>query len=323
MIRILFFFLLLGFGLYGDPYQIVFIHLGKDLPPYLSTALSQARLFNPNADLILIANQEAIEPFEGVRLISAESLHKTPDHELFLLISVLDRQYRDGFWFYTTERLFYLNDLICQYQLKNTFHLENDNLLYADLEELLPLFVANYPGIAAPFEQDDRGAASFIFVADQESISALVHHLNRYTSSGQSEMYLLSSFKSKFGKKYADHLPVITRRYGEEHNPLKDSAGRIDRLSPEHYSRHFDQFQSLFDMCSYGQYLGGIDPRNGSDGPGYINLCCIFNCSEMGFDWKLDSLGRKVPFVTYQGEAFRINNLHIHSKNLKEFASVH
>jgi hypothetical protein len=114
----------------------------------------------------------------------------------------------------------------------------------------------------------------------------------------------------------------MSNEYAKDHNPLIDLGGRRDRLHPKEYTSHVDEFQSLFDACAYGQYLGGIDPRNGPDGPGYLNPVCVFNCSFMDFEWGVDDEGRKVPYVIYGAKKYRINNLHIHSKDLKQFASI-
>src|SRR5579862_1361283 len=278
------------------PYRIVFVHLGTHLPSFLSTAVLQAHLFCPNAEIILIANQQATENAflqDFVKVIHAEKIQKTIEHEDFLRISTLDRNYRDGFWYFTTERLFYLDDLINQYDLKNTFHMENDNLIYVDLEELLPIFTNNYSGIAAPFESDHRGFGNFIFVPNKNSIHTLALHLRKHASSGLSEMFLLNSFKVEWGEKYIDHLPTIMKEYAEDH-------GLVNILGMR---------------CT-------IDPRNGSDGPGFINDAAFFNVSFMNLIWEFDERGRRIPFAIYRDKKFRINNLHVHSKNLNSLSSL-
>jgi hypothetical protein len=308
------------------PYRIVFIHLGTALPPFLSTALNQARLFNPNAAIVLIASQAALDATpiadDGWIVLPAESIQKTVHHTQFSRSSHLDRSFREGFWFYTTERIFYLDDFITQYNLTDVFHLENDNLLYCNLGELLPVFRANYKGIAIPFEQDFRGGAGFLFAANHIGISAFAEHLRDSISLNKSEMELLGTFKKKFGNQYIEQLPVITPTYIRDHLPLTDASGRKDLFNPTSYHLHIDQFQSIFDMCSYGQYVGGIDPRNAPEGPGYVNPSAIFKCSELQIVWEDDDQMRTIPYVVYRGEKYRINNLHIHCKDLDKFSSL-
>jgi hypothetical protein len=247
-------------------------------------------------------------------------MHKTFEHIEFNNYSRLDKFSREGFWHYTTERLFYLNDLIAQYDLKNTFHIENDTLIYVDLEELLPVFIKNYSGIAAPFESDDRGSASFLFVPNPQSMHAFARYLMKHAASGLSDMFLLNHFKMECGEKYIDHLPTVMPEYITEHS-LMNLFGKRTTIDPKCFCKNSDQFQSLFDGCAYGQYLGGIDQRNGPDGPGFINKEAFFLVSYMDIVWESDAFGRQIPFAIYDEKKYRINNLHIHSKNLNLFSS--
>lgn len=305
------------------PYHIIFIHLGPQLPSYMHTALAQTYLFCTDVDIVLIANKQTMQTQkipDYVHLIYAEDIEKTIEHQLFLQFSKLNRTFRNGFWFYTTERLFYLYDLIATYDLKHIFHIENDNLLYVDLRDLLPIFIERYPGIAAPFESDDRGFANFLYIPNTESCHALVSFLRAHAHSGIEEMSLINAFRVELGSDYIDHLPTVMPEYIRDHSLAKVN-GRKCRIDPLLFCKNSDAFCSLFDGCTYGQYLGGIDPQNGNDGPGYINLDSFFNASFMNIIWERDSLGRKVPYAVYKGAKYRINNLHIHSKKLQNLAS--
>lgn len=308
----------------NQDYSIVFVHLGPHFPSFLPIAISQAHAFCPTAKILLIAYQnvtgkENIQ--EYVTLIYTEDIHKTKEHEEFNRLSILDKGFREGFWHFATERLFYLDDLISQFDLKNTFHLENDNLLYVDLAELLPIFKRNYSGIAAPFESDNRGFASFIFIPNKECIHALACHLRDHARSGQNEMHLLNSFKNAFGPAFLDQLPTITQEYVIYYG-LRNINGRPCSIDHRKFYNHIAQFHSLFDGGAHGQYLGGIDPRNAPIGPGFINEESFFNPHFLNYAWINDDLGRKIPYVIFENKRFRLNNLHIHCKNLNAFASV-
>ena len=82
------------------------------------------------------------------------------------------------------------------------------------------------------------------------------------------------------------------------------------------YYNNIEAFQSIFDAAALGQYLGGIDPNNGPSSPGFINESCVFNPSLLSYEWINDDRGRKIPYIIFSGEKYRINNLHIHCKNL-------
>ena len=45
---------------FADDYSIVFVHIGNTLPDYLKTAVGQAKLFNDDASIYVIGNEEAL-----------------------------------------------------------------------------------------------------------------------------------------------------------------------------------------------------------------------------------------------------------------------
>jgi hypothetical protein len=134
-------------------------------------------------------------------------------------------------------------------------------------------------------------------------------------------MILLNHFKMEFGEKYVDHLPTVMTEYLEDY-PLKNLFGISCKIDPHLFCKHIDRFQSIFDGCAYGQYLGGVDSDKPSEGPGYINYEAFFIVAYMDLIWENDAMGRRVPFAIYNNKKYRINNLHIHSKNLSAFTST-
>ncbi len=296
-------------------YAIVFIHLGPSLPPYASVAIQQARLFNPDCPIYLVANGEAVANFSvpEVHLVPTESLAKSGSHEAFI------REARErGFWRYVVERFFYLEELMSQHRLENVFHLENDVMLYANLNQMLPIFEKNYSGmIGATFDNDERCIAGMIYVSNLSPLSKFVQFA---ASHQETDMALLGQFRKAHHKQFIDHLPIVIPSYGKEH-PLETNNGK-KALNSTDYSNHFDEFLSLFDAAALGQYVGGIDPIHADHDPGFVNESCVFNPSYFKIGWERDSLGREIPILYFQNEKCPINNLHIHSKNLSAFSSL-
>lgn len=325
--RKLFFLLWLGTIVpLGGNYSIVFVHLGTSLPGYLNDALAQARLFNPGASLYLIANKVALaEPcHQGfisenkISTIECEQLSASAAHRKFMAESKLDSNFREGFWKKASERFFYLEELISRDSLQHVFHLESDNMLYVDLEKLLPTF-EEYSGIAAVFDSDERCIPSFVYIACPDAIRSLVDYMARNVSRGLDDMYMLAAYRRDCGKQKIELLPLIMPEYVQDYPLQKNQGGTTVREPGVFYARS-DRL-SIFDAAALGQYLGGIDPRNGPSKPGFVNESCIFNPSRLSFEWIMDDQNRRVPFAVYRGNKYRINNLHIHSKNLSAFKS--
>ena len=81
----------------------------------------------------------------------------------------------------------------------------------------------------------------------------------------------------------------------------------------------YEKVNSIFDAAAIGQYLGGVDPRNiPYDTTGFINEGCVFDPSNFKYKWI-----NSEPFMVLEnGHEVKINNLHIHSKNLKRFINL-
>lgn len=302
-------------------FSIAFVHLGNSLPDYIFDSLYQARLFNKDCDIFLLANKEALEKADLSRLkitaIEVEGLPKSQTHDEFCQKSHLDREWRQGFWFYTSERFLYLDDFMQHYDIKQLFHLENDCVLYRDLNELMPIFESKYPHIAAVFDNDDRCIPSFMYFATKDDAHDLAIFFTHCADQGRNDMQVIALFKER---KKIKNLPIISPDYIHRYG-LKNKLGQKS-VSPNLYSRHFSLFNSIFDAAALGQYLGGIDPRNGDIQVGFVNETCLINPSYLRYFWGIDELGRKIPYIFVEKDYYRINNLHIHCKNLKPFLSA-
>jgi hypothetical protein len=313
-----------GVEINQDACSIVFVHIGDSLPDYLPVAIQQARLFN-TCNILLVANASAIHAANDklssldVVCVSCENVEKTSEHLTFLRNSKIDRSFRSGFWSHATERFFYLQDAIEQFKLTDVVHLESDNMLYVDISTLLPLFHEHYPRIGITLDNDQRCIPGFVYIRDAKSIDHLAQFIADRALSGNNDMQVLAEYSRCFGALYANQLPIILKEYVERNELVSPCGYRAQNKND--FCKNIDAFNSIFDAAALGQYLGGIDPRNGPSAPGFINESCVFNPALLSYTWKEDEKGRKIPFASYQGRELRMNNLHIHCKNLAQFLS--
>jgi hypothetical protein len=295
---------------------IVFVHIGPTIPSYAIDAVKQARLFNPMIPIYFLGNRMALQRIPDIPAlcVEAESLPREKNHEFYIRSCG-----NQGFWRYTTERFFYLFALMKKYQISDVVHLENDNLLYVNLDELLPVFKKFYSHqLGATFDHEERGIAGIMFIS---SLQPLEQFLNSILQQPRlNDMEQLARFKTRERGVHIDHLPITAPCYTADH-PLISPHGYQGGLYPELYSNHYEEFHAIFDAAAMGQYLGGIDPVHGPVKPGFINESCVVNPSFFDYEWITDSEGRKVPYAIYKDEKIKIVNLHIHCKDLKKFAS--
>ncbi len=305
--------------------SIVFIHIGNSLPTYLANALEQARLFNPQIPIVLLANQKAIEQSslnitKPVYIISIESLEISKEHEFFIKNHRLNEKFREGFWRYAFERFYCLYDFMKQYNASHVFHLEYDNMLYMDGLEAIPVFESHYDNcIGATFDNDQRCIAGFIYIPNKKIMKQLVAFMNQHLGKAYNDMQMLGYFK-RLNPEKMHNLPIIPAEYATDYELISPKGHKVK--TKEVYYQNSDEFGGIFDAAALGQYLGGIDPRNGPSKPGFINESCIFNPSQFSYIWIKDEQNRKVPFIQYKENLYHIFNLHIHSKQLHLFSSM-
>jgi len=302
--------------------NIVFIHIGPSIPDYTSVAIKQASIVSPNSYIYFIASganafckkEQFAENVSGVEL---DAIPKTRFHKMYERKTTQDTSFRDGFWRYTTERFLTLYDFCKQRKLQEVFHLENDVLLYIDVEKYTPLFRKHFPYMAVTADCDKRVVAGLIYFAGNESMELLAKEAMAGARGETNDMHILSNLRCSPKGNNIKTLPVVPQDY----KPLRNSYGTKTR-TPKIYSNAVFELGLLFDACALGQYLGGIDPRNdyGNLHVGFINELTLFNPSKFTYHWETRG-GLRFPYLTYKGKTYPIANLHIHSKRLELFRS--
>lgn len=308
--------------------SLVFVHIGTSLPAHLFVTISQARLFNKNCPIYLIANEKAIlqnaHQLENDNVIgvACESLAPSQAHVRFHQIPDHNRGFHN-LWIYTSERFFYLEEFVSQYNLTDVFHLENDILVYVDLEELLPLFQKHYNGmIGATFTNINRACAGIMYISHLLPLQAFVQCFTERVDDYHSDMHMLSQFDQQYHKVWVDSLPILMPEYVIKH-PFDTAFA--DKIA--FFSNHIDEFQSIFDGSALGIYTAGWDSRfhpAWAAQSGQVEVHSIFNSSHFTYEWETDSEERRIPFLIYEGKKWRINNLHLTNKSrIAEFHSLY
>jgi hypothetical protein len=313
--------------------SILFVHIGRTLPPWLAASLRQARMFNDCA-IYLVAEREALATANipttlNIMTTPLEDIGISERHGRFRDASSLDKEFWDGFWTVTTERFFILDSAIAHLGLTNIVHLENDVLLYADLAELAPKLQSVYSSAAGTFISDELCVPGLMYLPNGEAATRLADALLSAVENADSiplpqglmqhcDMSLLAALRRE-NPDVLDYLPIVPTDYPSE---LHDGAGRSP-MEPARYSQHFDILGTVFDGASLGQYLGGLHPRNAA-GPtiGYVNPSCVFDPRLVRPRIGTDPAGRRIPQIVTGSGAHPVVNLHIHSKNPLPFLSL-
>ena len=224
--------------------------------------------------------------FPEIKLIDKDDL----DDFNFNNKSNLDKNFRNGFWHLCSLRLFYLYSYIEKHNIYNCIHIENDVLLYYNLDNIL----FNSDKLCVPFDCEWRVIPSVIYIPSPNNLKYI---LDNYDSD-KNDMDNLA----KHSENIIERLPI----FNDINNVL---------------SKNFNSYNIIFDAAAIGQYLGGVDERNiGGDTRGFVNETCLIKYNNYSFYWKkINNL--YYPFININNELIQIFNLHIHSKKLNLFLS--
>lgn len=272
--------------------KIILTSIGN-FQPYILDNIKNLHLHN-NDDITVITENKFFNKFTDcgkIELINKDELY---DYN-FSSNSKLDRQFRDGFVHYCSLRLFYVCSYMEKYTLTNCIHIENDVLIYYDLNK--PLF--NSQKVCLCFDYGNRVIPSIIYIPNSEILK-----------------YILDKYD--FNKNDMENLGVYDNNLMEK-LPIFSVENNIDIINQS--IENFKKYNIIFDGAAMGQYLGGVDPRNIiGDTRGFVNETCMIKYDKYTFYWKkINTL--YYPYINVNDNLIPIFNLHIHSKTLHKFLS--
>lgn len=270
---------------------------------YILENIRQLRLLN-HPHIYVITNPEFFVKFaeyrESVHLINVREL---PDTFHYAERCQMDKEFREGFWALTSARFFYIYECMRKYQIRDVVHLENDVLVYYNVNVLFPML--DKSRIYMPFDSYTRNIASLVYIPNHETLEFVLLHYDV----SKNDMENFAKYIS-VGK--VVNLPIFC----ENANPYSEVA---------FVSQHYGKFPYLFDAAAMGQYLGGVDPENiGGDTRGFVNETCVVKYDQYEFVWsnhQSQTPDMFQPFLVVRDKLLPIFNLHIHSKSLNRFSS--
>lgn len=280
--------------------EVVFVSVGN-FQEYVIDNIKNL-LFFGNKKITLITNKEFFKDVNHlpIKLIDSEEL--LDDEEFINNIkqmenSRMEKCFRNGFWHYSSLRLFYLYYYLKKYNIKNCIHLENDVVTYINFDELIDKFKENK--VYAPFDHEKRVIAGIVYIPNYEAFHPIIKNYNYHTNDMEN--------LAQYGEEVILSLPIF---------PIICPEDKITK-----YNKLYYDFNMIFDGAAIGQYLGGVDPRNVEEGlntKGFVNETCIIKYNNYEFIWESIN-GLYIPFLVIDKKKYRICNLHIHSKKLKDF----
>ena len=246
-----------------------------------------------NDNITIITDKHLVDNFDEfkkcVKIITTEQL----DNSNFDNNCKLNKESQDGLWFQASNRFFYLYDYIKKYNIEKCFHIENDVMVYADLNKYIPSDKKVY----LTMDSNSRCIPGLVFISSHVELEPLITNYKHTTN----DMQNLGLYYNN-NKNVCDTFPIIKK------NSQFDTS--------EFLFKNFENFKVIFDSAAIGQYLGGC--HFGMKIPGFINETCFVKYDKYKFFWvKKDE--NYVPHIEIDKELIPVINLHIHRKELNKF----
>jgi hypothetical protein len=272
----------------GPPLEIALVHLGSRPPRYLHLSAKQIRLITGREPVIV-----------GPRVAGR---YRSPKLDAFRKTEHLSALGLEGFWRYTCERFFVLEEHMRATGLSSCVHIESDNLIYAAPAAYAAWLRDTYgDGIAiCPF-QELFDTAAVMYVGSVGTLGALTEAMLELVAMPPADLL------AKHGGDHPNEMRMLH---------VLRAAGLAGALPVTPEDAAASGAEHIFDPGSYGQF---IDGWYWEPGVSYINdrhlLGAALADGRLRLAW---DARRERPTVQGLGtEPRTLANLHIHSKNLE------
>ena len=285
--------------------NFILIALGN-IPDYLNDCIQQIKKTQKKSKIYLLVNKTSVFKNKNCKIVNVESLKKSKEHILFIKKSKLAQDsFRNFFWKHSIERFYYLNDFLNKSNLTNVFHIENDVLLFQDLEKILKEI--KFYNFACIRDSINRVIGSLIFIKNKKVSTRIVKISNNYLN--ENDMKILNYLDKKISNTI--NLPL-----GEN----------LDFIQKSKNFKKIKKIPFIFDAAAIGQFIDGPHRKKLLTRI-FFNIKKFFMIND-GFintetnlkiyNWKIKWKNKK-PYKQENEKLIPIVNLHIHSKNLKKF----
>jgi hypothetical protein len=294
--------------------NIILVHAGTNqIPSHAAEALRITQKIAKKSRIIFLANEinriefkkiihSITSPGGSTEFFAIEDIPEGGLRKKFKTDSLLDRSFRDGFWFHASDRFLILADYINHARLRNVLHIENDYVLYFDPTEKYEAF-STFSDFSVPV---DRGRAipGIVWLKDASVAQSLASFIVQ--NAHKDDMETVGQFCLTGSEVIKKPFPTIPYEYASEKG-----------FSIERFSTGIDLFGGIFDAAAIGQYIGGIHwMNNPADTIFFINESSDLNLNELSFSWGIHN-GIRRPHLIYQGKITPVLGIHAHSKNLE------
>lgn len=302
--------------------HIALSYVGK-LPHYIIECVHQIRLFTDINIYLIISDMKSthLSKLQNVILVNYKDVYSKEFNECmkhnfqkFLLTPDKDRE---DLFIRSVERFYILQNTMKKYDLTDVLFMELDNLIYDNPINWLKEFTRH--DMCYMFDNVNRCSSGIMFVKTPDGIQCMldffIEKINEPMGEFINEMTLLFKYyehvKNTRVFKIIQLLPIF----------CKDKFEDIHEYAMQNYGKYGE---SIFDAAALGIFLFGPD-RCLSNNPDFHKNyssekweLSYIDYTKYQIKWEPDDDNRLIPYILLQNKWIKINNLHIHCKDLKK-----
>jgi hypothetical protein len=292
------------------------------LPSYSVDTVEQARKFFNGPIYFIVSEYDSpyisvLESKYNVTIIRYDTVVDTAFNaliqEMYSKFAIVNGLHgREKLFIYSFERFYILLSLIKQKSLSNVFFLELDNLIYDDPTKWLEPFQKK--DMAYMFEQRDRCSSGICYIKSADILEEFTAFCSKYIRNDTGFIHEMGAL-FRFWESAKDRVQFLPTHWSPSH-------ALVNRCVPAEAYEHYELYKhTLFDGAGLGIFIGGMDPfHTGGRIEKWKHRPCVYDIdyTKYSYEWRKDKQGRNIPYVFTGVEWIRINNLHIHSKDLRD-----
>lgn len=282
--------------------NFILFHKNSKIPGYITECVRQIMFTQTDYKIYLLTDNNIVFNDSNIDVININDIKIESLNDIDFY-----KHDRDPLWKTSFERFFYIDSFIKTNNTKNIVHFDNDVLIYKSVNKILTTLQKNIPYTGFTKHKPHELVCGFTFINNENGLTEICKKLLLLAQKG------VNNLKSLFN----GDMPHEMRLLGH----ISETSDQIKILPGLPFNLEFLEYNCIFDPSSYGQYLGGTgDAFCNTVHPHNVNRIIdqhIVNKEILPF---FDYTTR-TPYITYNNTQIPIFNLHIHSKQLKDFVT--
>lgn len=284
--------------------ELVFVHLGRDIPEFVFSNIEHVAELFPNIRInFVISLYTTVKKFIPIN-VNIYKYRTSEKLNTLFQSKVIDLSFRKGFWRYSLERLFAIEAVHNTRPEHSLLYIESDVLLLPGfpLQEF-----SNLRKIHWMLGDSDTDIASLVYFPNYKLTEEFTEDLNRYLQDSYqpTDMKGLRSLRKNFPNRYS----VLPNGNSNFSALIRENKNFLQSTS--------DIFDGVFDAAVIGMWLTGIDPRLTYGFKRYY-ATSVLQTEKSIIDpsaYEIVLSGEGKLYFVFEQMQLQIYNLHIHSKS--------